>query len=651
MCGLAGLWTTDDTRAIRLVEQAQRMADTLAHRGPDDADVWVDEQAGFAVGFRRLAIVDLSPEGCQPMCSASGRYVVAFNGEIYNFAALRQQLGPRGHRFRGHSDTEVLLAAIEQWGLRAAVEQFVGMFAFVLWDRQERQLALVRDRLGIKPLYYGWHGGALLWGSELKALHKHPAFDASVDRNALALFVRHGYIPAPHSIYRHCRKLPPGSILTLCAPNDEQALPEPYWSVDAMIERGWQQPFTGSPAEAVEHLDQLLREAVRLRMIADVPLGAFLSGGVDSSTVVALMQAQSQQPVKTFSIGFHEAGYDEAAYARAVARHLGTEHTDLYVTLAETQAIIPQLPTLYDEPFADVSQIPTYVVSQLARRQVTVSLSGDGGDELFAGYTRYRSAARLWRLLRLLPYPLRASVSQLLRRDGLAQRFGSGALRAERLQRLVDVLPARDAQALYHAFISYWAHPTDIVLDAEEPPTAFNSSVLDGRLDAIRQMMRVDLLTYLPDAILAKVDRASMAANLEARVPLLDHRLVEFAWTLPLDYKLRAGQSKWALRQVLYRYVSPALIERPKRGFSVPIAAWLRGPLRAWAEELLDEQRLHVEGFFAPAPIRACWRAHCTGERDEGYALWNVLMFQTWLDRWGARRTGTSPSAQNSVTL
>jgi len=640
LCGITGfLDCSRQFNDVELQSTVTRMSDTIRHRGPDDSGAWVDAQAGIALGFRRLAIVDLTPTGHQPMLSAEGRFVIVFNGEIYNFAGLRQELIGLGHSFRGTSDTEVMLASVCQWGVEDAVKRFNGMFAFALWDRCEQRLYLVRDRLGIKPLYYTWMGSVLMFGSELKALRAHPAFQMEIDRNALALQLRLSYIPAPYSIYQGVKKLTPGSILTIDAgqgPGDTQ--PQPYWSARQIAEQGVAHPFEGSDAEAAGELDRLLRQSLSERMIADVPLGAFLSGGVDSSTVVALMQAQSGRPVKTFTIGFYEDSYNEAVYAKAVAAHLGTEHTEQYVTPEEAQAAIPRLPTLYDEPFSDPSQIPTFLVSQLARRHVTVSLSGDGGDELFAGYNRYYYGRQIWMNVSWLPRPLRAAGGRLL---GL---FSPGQLEAvqkgmrqsevaEKVRKVAEVLGAENPEVVYYHLVSHWKEPTVVVKGSVEPPTILSDCRGWADLpDFTQRMMFLDLVTYLPDDILVKVDRASMGVSLEGRVPLLDdYRVVEFAWRLPLKFKIREGQSKWLLRQVLYRYVPPAMIERPKKGFSVPIDAWLRGPLRAWVEDLLSETRLLQEGYFNPQPIRQKWSEHLEGKHNWHYYLWDVLMFQAWL--------------------
>src|SRR5829696_1782467 len=665
MCGITGFWQHPVHDEFELRVMTRRMARQMEHRGPDDADEWVDAACGLGLGFRRLAIVDLSPTGRQPMQSASGRYVIVFNGEVYNFAAVRADLERLGHGFRGGSDTEALLAAIEECGLPRAIQRFVGMFGLALWDRQERTLHLVRDRLGIKPLYYGWQGGTFLFGSELKALAAHPDFRAEIDRDALTLYMRHGYVPAPYAIYGGIHKLPPGTILTLRSQDDVAATPKPFWSAREVAEAGLNDPFTGSESEAIATLDALLRDSVALRMIADVPLGAFLSGGIDSSTVVALMQAQSARPVKTFTIGFHEAGYDEAAHAAAVARHLGTDHTALYVTPEEARTVIPQLPTMFDEPFADSSQIPTFLVSQLARRHVTVSLSGDGGDELFGGYNRYFWGRSIWGKIGRVPAGARALGSRALTAlspdgwdrqfarldpllpDGLRQRTPG-----DKLHKLAGVLAAENPEELYRGLVSQWNRTQDIVVGAIEPPTAITDRSRWAALpDFTQRMMFLDLISYLPDDILAKVDRASMAVSLEARVPLLDHRVVAFAASIPLSMKIRDGQGKWLLRQVLDQYVPRELVERPKMGFAVPIDAWLRGSLREWAEDLLDERRLRAEGFLYPAPIRQKWQEHLSGSRNWQYPLWTVLQFQAWRERWAPTAVDASPNQPDSTLV
>jgi asparagine synthase (glutamine-hydrolysing) len=642
MCGIAGFVGGDWSGSGAAAATLARMNACLRHRGPDRADSWTDPDARVALAFNRLAILDLSPAGDQPMHSANGRYVIVFNGEVYNHRELRDELAAadRAPAWRGHSDTESLLAAIEAWGLRGALDRSTGMFAFALWDRQERTLSLARDRLGEKPLYYGRQrpGGPLLFGSELKALAQHPAFDGEVDRAALTLLLRYGTIPAPFSIYRGIAKLPPATVLTL----REGAEPviEAYWSGAAAAERGVADPLQLGPDQAVDALEALLERSVGRQMVADVPLGAFLSGGVDSSSIVALMQKLSARPVKTFTIGFREHGYDEAEHAAAVARHLGTDHTELYVTAEEARAVIPRLPEIYDEPFADSSQIPTHLVAALARRSVTVALSGDGGDELFAGYDRYRMTAQLWRGMSAVPRPLRTAAGRALTRispaawDRLGHATRSLVPSSLRVDRLGDkihkgapLLGSASAAQLYTGMLSAWNDPGAVVIGGSEPEAPCPR--LDN-LGAVERMMALDLLGYLPDDILAKVDRAAMAVSLETRVPFLDHHLVEFAWRLPLALKLRGGTTKWILRELLYRHVPRSLIERPKMGFGVPIGRWLRGPLRDWAEALLDRRQLEQQGFFRPEPIRHLWEAHLLGKVDAQNRLWPVLMFQSW---------------------
>ena len=645
MCGISGYFINnassnrEDASAI-----LERMADAIVSRGPDDFGVWHDD-SGIGLAHRRLSILDLSPAGHQPMHSISGRYVIAFNGEIYNHLDLRNAI--KQTNWRGHSDTETLLAAFEEWGIEATLKKAIGMFAIALWDRQTRQLTLARDRLGEKPLYYGWQGSGLrssfLFGSELKALKAHPTFSAEIDRDALCLLMRHNYIPAPHSIYRGIYKLQPGTFLTVSLERREPVF-HTYWSLADVAVSGNRNRFTGSPEQAVDDLDVLLKSAVRQQMVADVPLGAFLSGGIDSSTVVALMQAQSAQPVKTFTIGFNEAGYNEAVHAKAVARHLGTDHTELYVTPQQALDVIPNLPKLYCEPFSDSSQIPTFLVSQLARQNVIVSLSGDAGDELFAGYNRYVLAQNLWGKVSRVPLGMRSLAASGIR--GLSptawnkclgplQSFAPKSLRqanvGDKLHKGAEVLGSHSIDDLYLGLVSHW-EPGNLVISGSEPKTHLrgNSPQLDG-LDEVQRMMALDALTYLPDDILCKVDRAAMAVSLESRVPFINHRVVEFAWRIPQSLKMRDGVGKWILRQVLYRYVPKELIERPKMGFGVPIDSWLRGPLKDWAEELLDERRLRSEGYFRPEPIRQKWAEHLSGKRNWQYHLWDVLMFQSWL--------------------
>ncbi len=654
MCGICGFLGEPASRpAAALDAVVRRMADSLAHRGPDGEGVWVDEAAGVALGHRRLAIVDLSPLGRQPMVSADGRWVIVYNGEIYNFRELRAELEGAGHAFRGQSDSEVLLEACAAWGVERAVRRLVGIFAFALWDRRDRALHLVRDPLGVKPLYWGRMGGALLFGSQPKALRAHPAFTAAVDRDALAAYLRFSYVPAPHSIYQGVSKLEPGTILTLRPGREPERTV--YWDMAGTVRAGIAARRPLSDGEAADALEALLGDAVGRQMVADVPLGAFLSGGIDSSTVVALMQARSSRPVKTFTIGFDEGGYDESADARAVAAHLGTDHSELRLRPGEALDTIARLPDWYDEPFADSSQIPTVLVSAMTRRSVTVALSGDGGDELFAGYNRYLWGAALWRRLGPLPAGLRRGAAGLIRAvrpqrwDALFALLPDSRRPrqpGDKLHKLAGVLGAADPDALYRRLVSQWEEPDAVVRGGREP----RGALWDGRAaataaDFVERMQYLDSVTYLPDDILAKVDRASMGVSLEARVPLLDHRVVEFAWRLPPSQKIRDGTGKWLLRQVLHRHVPPALTDRPKSGFAVPIDRWLRGPLRDWAEDLLDEGRLRAEGFLDPVPIRARWDEHRAGIRNHQHSLWSVLMFQAWLRRWGAGAAATPLAA------
>lgn len=668
MCGITGLIDFKrQTRAEILTATIYQMTETLRRRGPDDGGVWVHEETGVALGQRRLSIVDLSHEGHQPMFSSSGRYVIVFNGEIYNFMAIKKELESDGNApaWRGHSDTEVMLAAIECWGLTDTVKKFVGMFAFVLWDRKKRILQLVRDRLGIKPLYYGYTGNYFLFASELKAFVAHPEFKKSINRDVLALFLRYSYIPAPYSIYHGVYKLLPGSILSLgiddsatggqngclssLSASGSSSNCIPYWSARMVAEKGQADLYRFADDSTTDAFEKLLLDAARLRMAADVPLGAFLSGGVDSTLVVALMQAQSINPVKTFTIGFYEDKYNEARYAKEIALHLGTDHTELYVTPEEAMAVIPKLPFLYDEPFADSSQIPTFLVSELARRHVKVSLSGDGGDELFGGYDHYSLVRSAWRVIDWMPLVLKkniAATSRFISPQAWDRVFSKlnwavparfkHFLSGDKLLRLSDIIAVNNRKDLYQGIVSQWNAPTSVVLGAKEPPTLLSDQGQWGIFaNFILQMMYIDLVTYLPDDILVKVDRASMGVSLEARVPLLDHRVVEFAWNLPFEQRIRNGQGKWLLHQVLHKYVPRELIERPKMGFGIPVGNWLRGPLRGWAEELLDENKIKRQGFFKAEPIRRIWSQHLSDTRNWQHLLWDVLMFQAWLAEWG----------------
>ena len=638
MCGIAGFLDPkrrsgyDELKAL-----AAGMASALRHRGPDAQGVWVDESAGVALGHARLSIIDLSAAGAQPMPSASGRFVLSYNGEIYNAGELRADLERAGHTFRGHSDTEVLVEGFAEWGVCATVERTIGMFAFAAYDRKERVLTLARDRLGIKPAYWGRIDGRVVLASELKAFAALPKFAPEIDRQALASYLCTGTVPAPASIYKDIQKLEPGSLLEIRDDGETQC--EKYWSLLDVATRGQAAPLDIDDEDACERLETLLTDAVTRRMVADVPLGVFLSGGIDSSTVTALMQANSPSPVKSFSIGFHEADYNEADQAKAVAAHLGTDHTELYVTAEEARAVIPKLPEIYDEPFADVSQIPTFLVSEMTRKHVTVALSGDGGDELFAGYNRYGQGLQAVRALRMLPGPLAGYVSRMIAAitpSGWDRVFGvvPAGMRprqaGEKLHKLAAVL-GEDAEGYYRTLISPWGNAWSLVKGAvrTEPP-AFSEKVRSCFEDELSWMQYADSVTYLPDDILTKVDRASMAVSLEARVPLLDHRVVSFAWQLPQDLKIRDGQGKWLLRQVLYQYVPEELVERPKMGFAVPIDVWLRGPLKDWAADLLDPNAMARAGLLDPGPIQEKWVEHLSGRRNWQHFLWNVLMFEAW---------------------
>jgi len=642
MCGFTGFLDrsgfSDGDALVR------RMADTIAHRGPDSDGYWVDGEAGVALAHRRLAIIDLSPAGHQPMLSHDGRFVLTYNGEIYNHVDLRGELDERGaNAWRGHSDTETLLQGFSVWGVPGTLERANGMFAFALWDRAERKLYLARDRMGEKPLYYGVQGKTLLFGSELKALRQHPAWQGRIDRGALSLFLRHSYVPGPYSIYDGIQKLPPGHYLEMAAGDADLPEPVAYWELADKARQGRDQPFEGSPDAGVDALEELLLDAVGIRMAADVPLGAFLSGGYDSSTIVALMQRQSARPVKTFSIGFSEAEYDEAHHAKRVAKHLGTDHTELYATPQDALDQIPILPHHWDEPFADASQIPTLLVSRLARTAVTVSLSGDGGDELFCGYNRYAQGYDVWRRLGRMPRGFRKMVSGALRLAPAgaiekAMKIAPANLRrmavGDRLLKLADVLDVEKGDDFYRALVSHSKDPSSLVLGGHEPPTILSEADPDWPAtgDFRDRMMYLDMRSYLPDDILVKVDRASMAVSLESRVPLLDHRVVEFALALPLSHKLRNGEAKWSLRQLLYRYVPREMMERPKTGFGVPIEHWLRGSLRDWADDLLAPDRLRREGFLDADAVSRLWSDTRSGRRRTHHHVWDILMFQAWLD-------------------
>lgn len=645
MCGIAGYIDFQaHATSSELTEIASAMASCLHHRGPDDCGVWVDGHNGVALSFRRLKIIDVSDGGHQPMLSRNERYVLVYNGEIYNYGDLRRELIAAGVSFRSTSDTEVLLEAIAYWGLKAALQRCNGMFAFALWDRSEKILHLARDRMGKKPLYYAKMGRYVIFASEIKALCAHPAFRKDIDRNALTLYLRYCYVPEPFAIFKNTFKLQPSELLAINGKQNNPSIKrDVYWDSANMVATALREPFVASETEAKTRLHDLLLDAVRLRMIADVPLGAFLSGGIDSSIVVALMQTLSDNPTKTFTIGFHEQGYNEAQNAAQVARHLGTEHTELYVTPKEAMAVIPQLPRLYDEPFADVSQIPTFLVSQLARQHVTVALSGDGGDELFAGYNRHRWVPLFWSRFGRLPAVIKRPILKLLtsvapqRWDQYIKLLATVVPKllkqpnpGDKLHKLARMLQCDCPEKMYFDLVSSWKEPQTVVLNADEPNLCEPHSIHFP--DIIHKMMYFDMVRYLPGDILTKVDRASMGVSLEARAPLLDYRVVEFAWRLPLEAKIKNNHSKYLLKQVLQRYVPHKLIDRPKMGFGVPVGQWLRGSLRDWAENLLDPQRLNEEGFFDVAHIQQKWQEHLSGQRNWQYKMWNILMFQAWLD-------------------
>lgn len=611
MCGIAGYWTPGGFNSAQAGHVLSSMTQRIRTRGPDDEGSWLDAAQGIALGHRRLSVVELSAAGHQPMLSADGRYIIVFNGEIYNHVEMRRQLA--GVQWRGHSDTETLLAAISAWGLQTCLQNAVGMFALAVWDRETSTLSLARDRMGEKPLYYGWQSGTFFFASELKALRAHPRFKPEVDRNALSSLVRKGYISAPQSVYQGISKLMPGCFAAVNAAGDLQVgeRVKPYWRLHQSALQGQASPFAGTPDQAVDELERLLKQAVQGQMMADVPLGAFLSGGIDSSTIVALMQCQSSRPVKTYTIGFDDPRYDEAEHAKAVADYLGTEHTEYKANAQDALNLVAHLPEIYDEPFADMSQIPTLLVSQLARRSVTVALSGDGGDELFCGYGRYPQALEAWKRLNRLPQLLRRCVKPLL---------PSGVLKAG--------IDTPDVDAFYRFMNTQWKEYPTLVIGENRQSRAVD---FPSGLDPMARMMFSDMNDYLPDDILVKVDRAAMHHSLETRVPLLDHRIVEFAWQLPTALKRHEGVGKWPLKQVLYRHVPAELVDRPKRGFAVPMQRWLRTELKDWAEEMLSEQRLHSEGFFDAEAVRTEWQLHLSGRKDRHYALWAVLMFQQWL--------------------
>jgi asparagine synthase (glutamine-hydrolysing) len=647
MCGIAGYLLAPPAFKIGNNQDVlKKMSHRIMHRGPDDGGVWLDESTGIGLAHRRLSIVDLSKAGHQPMSSPSGRYIIAFNGEIYNHLRLRAELSDTSpHPWRGHSDTETLLAAIDYWGIHKTLEKCQGMFVFALWDKELCELVFARDRLGEKPLYYGWQGTALLFGSELKALAPHPSFKGEINRDALTLFFRHNYIPAPHSIYKGIYKLPPGTFLRVKSEPEIPLEPISYWTAKRTVEDGQASLFSGTETQAVDALEAHLQQAISDQMVADVPIGAFLSGGIDSSTIVALMQAQSSRAVKTFTIGFSEEEYNEAIHAKAVATHLGTDHTEFYVSASSAMDVIPLLPEIYDEPFSDSSQIPTFLVSKLAKAHVTVSLSGDGGDELFCGYSRYNLGLKMRQRLNRLPAGLRKLLSSALTQ--VSPQFWDMILgdknillpkniivngAGDKVQRLAGLMAVDNLDSIYASLLTHWPNPELLVKNGRQPMTSlFDATQWSSVEDFAHRMMHIDMIGYLPDDILVKVDRAAMANSLETRVPFLDQGVVEFAWTLPLHFNKNEHGNKWLLRSLLHRYVPKNLVERPKMGFGVPIGKWLRGPLREWAEELLDKGRLESEGYLNSELVRQTWEEHLSGRNDWQYKLWDVLMFQSWL--------------------
>ncbi len=644
MCGIAGLYQLKTRSKDNLSAIAKSMADAMQHRGPDDSGLWVDSKTGIALSHRRLSIIDLSPEGRQPMVSASGRYVISFNGEIYNFLELYRELVDLGHIFRGRSDTEVILAAAEQWGLNHALQKFNGMFAMAVWDGRDRVLHLIRDRLGKKPLYVGWAGSCLVFASELKAFMRHPAFEAEVNRSSLQLFMRYASIPAPHCIYEKCWTVPAGCRMAvraeaLNAGEDLSLRMESYWHHARKIEEARVNPPDITDAQAIEELEELLSRCVRDRMVSDVPIGAFLSGGIDSSLVVALMQREARQPIKTYTVGFREAGFDEASHAREIASHLGTDHHELYLTASEAMEVVRELPDIYDEPFADISAIPTLLVARYARKEVTVALSGDGGDELFGGYNRHFTAPAIWAKTRIIPLSLRVWLAGRIkalppsRWDSIAKGHPQAG---DRLHKIADILPLGSTEEIYRRLLSHWANPQEVVIGGSEPGIQLFEYDRQTRvaLTFAEKMMAGDALSYLPNDILVKVDRASMAASLEARAPLLDQRMYEYTWTLPESMKIRDGKGKWLLRQVLGRHLPGDMFERPKQGFAMPVGEWLRGGLREWAEDLLSAERLEGGGYLNPAPVREMWNAHQQGSGNNATRLWSVLCFQAWQAKW-----------------
>ena len=652
MCGFTGFIQNDRINGGRNIETIlNEMNGSISHRGPDDEGVWIDNESGVALAHRRLSIIDLSTHGSQPMLSNSNRFVIVYNGEVYNYLDIKKELTQVGIKcnWKGSSDTEVILAAIEYWGLEESLKRFVGMFSFALWDRKYKTLSLARDRVGEKPLYFGWQKETFLFGSELKALRAHPNFLNDINRDSISLLLRHNCIPSPYSIYNEIYKLEPGKFISL---NRKDALtkkiPEQkvYWELDGFLNKKTINSFTGSRSEAIDSLESLLTNSVKGQLQSDVPLGAFLSGGVDSSLVVAIAQKVSKTPIKTFTIGSDDKNYNEAHHAKRISKFLGTNHTELYLSPNEIIDVIPMLPNIYDEPFSDSSQLPTFLISKLAKEKVSVALSGDGGDEIFGGYNRYIWVSKIWEKTRKVPLPIRKLISkmilaipysklnysynlinQFLKNNKIPIDFG------DRLHKLSEVLPMDSAQDIYFNLCSHWKNPTDIIINCNEPKTKFSDfNNKNNELDIVNYMMNLDLITYLPDDILVKIDRASMANSLEVRVPLLDHRIINFGRSLPLNYKIYNNQNKWILRKILYKYVPKELMTQRKMGFSIPIGKWLRGPLRDWADSLFDKQKIDQDGYFDGELIKRKWSQHLSGKYNFQYQLWDVLMFQAWLN-------------------
>jgi asparagine synthase (glutamine-hydrolysing) len=643
MCGITGfLDSTPGQLAGRRVV-LQNMTDMLAHRGPDADGIYQSPDGVVNLGHRRLAIIDLSSAGAQPMHTPDGRYSLCYNGEIYNFAELRQTLTAAGERFRGTSDTEVLLVALARWGMATTLPKLNGMFALALWDERVRKLYLARDRFGEKPLYYAWHNGVLLFGSELKALGRHPAFRKEINREALALFMRFNYVPTPHCIFVNAWKLPAGHYLTV-SPGEAPAASVAYWQLHDLAANRQLLTMDAADPALIQMLDDQMRRAVKMRMVSDVPLGAFLSGGIDSSAIVAMMQSQSTRPVKTFTIGFWDTNYNEADDASKVARHLGTEHHEFYVSSRECLEVIERLPQIYDEPFADSSQIPTTLVSQFTRKHVSVALTGDCGDEFFGGYNRYFWSKRIWPKLQRLPLKIRANLANLINRGSpadwdrifnLTNQILPSKLRVrgagEKLHKLAAAMNAATPDDLYRSFVSQWQHPGDVLLSNSEPEFIEKQiAAVPSNLGYVERMMYLDMMTYMTDDILCKVDRASMSTGLEARVPFLDNDLVSLAWSMPIDVRIHNGIGKWPLRQVLKKYVPQKLFVRPKAGFGIPIGDWMRGPLREWTEDMLSESSLQLGGHFRPEVVRKQWAEHLSGSFNRQHSLWGVLMFEAW---------------------